>query len=32
MYFFASYTDQDGKESKPSAARKTVLRDEFPFK
>lgn len=32
LYFFASYTDRDGKESKPSQARKTVLRDEFPFK
>jgi hypothetical protein len=32
MYLFASYTDKDGKESKPSKALKTVLRDEFPFK
>ena len=32
MYFFVSCTDKDGKESKPSPARKTVLRDEFPFK
>lgn len=32
MYFFATYTDAAGKESKPSAVRKTVLRDEFPFK
>lgn len=32
MYFFASYTDKDGRESKPSPARKTVLKDEFPFK
>ena len=32
LYFFASYTDPDGKESKPSPARKTVLKDEFPFK
>ena len=32
MYFFATYTDKDGKESKPSAARKTILKDEFPFK
>lgn len=32
MYFFATYLDKDGKESKPSKVRKTVLRDEFPFK
>jgi hypothetical protein len=32
MYFFATYTDKDGKESKPSVVRKTILRDEFPFK
>lgn len=32
MYFFATYTDADGKESKPSPARKTILKDEFPFK
>jgi hypothetical protein len=32
MYFFVTYTDKDGKESKPSPARKTVLKDEFPFK
>lgn len=32
MYFFATYTDAAGQESKPSAVRKTVLRDEFPFK
>lgn len=32
MYFYATYTDKDGTESKPSDARKTVLRDEFPFK
>ncbi len=32
MYFFATYTDKDGKESLPSPARKTVLKDEFPFK
>jgi hypothetical protein len=31
MYLFASYA-RDGRESKPSEARKTVLRDEFPFK
>ncbi|MHB0936062.1 MAG: hypothetical protein ACYC6A_06690 [Armatimonadota bacterium] len=32
MYFFVTCTDKDGKESKPSPARKTVLKDEFPFK
>jgi len=32
MYFFATWTDAEGRESKPSAPRKTVLRDEFPFK
>lgn len=32
MYFFATWTDKEGRESKPSTPRKTVLRDEFPFK
>ena len=32
LYLFATYLDADGKESKPSPARKVVLKDEFPFK
>lgn len=32
MYFFATYVDKNKKESKPSKVRKTVLKDEFPFK
>jgi hypothetical protein len=32
MYFFVSSTDKEGRESRPSEARKIVLRDEFPFK
>ena len=32
MYFFVSSTDKDGRESRPSEARRIVLRDEFPFK
>ena len=32
LYLFATYLDADGKESKPSSARKVVLKDEFPFK
>lgn len=32
LYFFATYVDAKKKESKPSAVRKTVLKDEFPMK
>ena len=32
LYFFVTYTDAQGKTSKPSALRKTVLKDEFPMK
>lgn len=32
LYFFATYTDAEGKPSKPSAFRKVVLKDEFPMK
>jgi hypothetical protein len=32
LHFFATWVDQDGKESKPSEGRKTILKDEFPFK
>ncbi|MFP4027176.1 MAG: hypothetical protein ACLFWL_05240 [Candidatus Brocadiia bacterium] len=32
FYFFVTYKDADGKTSKPSPARKTVLKDEFPMK
>ncbi len=32
LYFFVTYTDAQGKMSKPSTVRKTVLRDEFPMK
>ncbi len=32
LYLFATYLDEEGKESKPSPARKVVLKDEFPFK
>ena len=32
LYFFVTYTDADGKASKPSAARRVVLKDEFPMK
>jgi hypothetical protein len=32
LYFFVTYTDAEGKTSKPSAGRKAVLKDEFPMK
>ena len=32
LYFFVTTLDADGKESKPSAIRKVMLKDEFPFK
>ncbi len=32
MYFWVTYIDKDGKESKPSPVRKTILADEFPMK
>lgn len=32
MYIFATYLDAESKESKPSKARRTVLKDEFPMK
>ena len=32
FYFYATYIDADGKESKPSKVRETVLKDEFPMK
>ncbi len=32
LYLFVTYTDKDGKVSKPSAARSVLLKDEFPFK
>lgn len=32
LYLFATYLDEEGKESKPSPARKVILKDEFPFK
>ena len=32
LFFFVTYTDADGKPSKPSAVRKVVLKDEFPMK
>jgi len=32
MYFFVTYVDANGKESKPSAIRQVVTKDEFPFK
>jgi len=32
LYFFATYLDAEGKESKPSAAHRSVLKDEFPMK
>lgn len=32
LYFFATYVDEEKKESKPSPVRKVILKDEFPFK
>lgn len=32
MYVFVTSVDADGKESKPSAIREVILKDEFPFK
>lgn len=32
MYLFVTTIDKDGRESKPSAIRKVILKDEFPFK
>jgi hypothetical protein len=32
MYVFVTAVDADGKESKPSAIREVILKDEFPFK
>lgn len=32
MYIFATTVGPDGKESKPSAIREVLLKDEFPFK
>jgi hypothetical protein len=32
MYLFVTTIDESGRESKPSAIRKVVLKDEFPFK
>jgi hypothetical protein len=32
LYLFATYKDAEGGQSRPSAARKTVLTDEFPMK
>jgi len=32
LYLFVTTVDQDKKESKPSAARRVVLKDEFPMK
>jgi len=31
MVLFATYTDSESRESRPSAPRLIVLRDEFPF-
>lgn len=32
LYLFATYMDKDGKESKPSDARRILLKDDFPMK
>ena len=32
LHFYATYTDAEGKASKPSQPRRIVLRDEFPMK
>jgi len=32
LYLFVTYTDADGKQSKPSPPRKLLLKDEFPMK
>jgi hypothetical protein len=32
MYIFVTIVDKEGRESKPSAMRKVILKDEFPFK
>lgn len=32
MYLFVTTIDRDGRESKPSAIRRVILKDEFPFK
>jgi hypothetical protein len=32
VFLFVTYTDKDGKVSKPSAAKRILLKDDFPFK
>jgi hypothetical protein len=32
LYFFVTFVDAANKESKPSAATKVLLKDDFPFK
>jgi hypothetical protein len=32
LFLFVTYTDKDGKASKPSPARRLLLKDDFPFK
>ncbi|MBI4025452.1 MAG: hypothetical protein HY360_10765, partial [Verrucomicrobia bacterium] len=32
LYLFVTYTDQNGKISRPSAAKHILLKDDFPFK
>ena len=32
LYLFVTYVDKDGKPSKPSAALRILLKDQFPFK
>jgi hypothetical protein len=32
LFLFATYTDKDGKISKPSPAKRILLKDDFPFK
>ena len=32
LYLFATYVDKDGKESKPSEARRILLKNDFPMK
>ncbi len=32
VYLFITYTDKDGKVSRPSTAKRILLKDDFPFK
>jgi hypothetical protein len=32
LFLFATYVDKDGKESKPTEAKRVLLKDDFPMK